>query len=118
MSPTLASPTLTSPTLTASATAASASRSPGGPALADLVVVTTHKVRDRSAGVPMCWLPYGTEHAWRPGMRQSLCGEWTSGWTVFWERAFAAAAPASCPDCVEASLPEESRRRLDPRVPR
>jgi hypothetical protein len=79
----------------------------------DLYVVATHKVRDRSAGAPHSWLPYGTEHAWRPGTRRTLCGEWISGWTVFWERRFSARPAAACPRCVEQTLPEESRRRLD-----
>ena len=79
----------------------------------DLYVVATHKVRDRSAGAPHSWLPYGTEHAWQPGTRRTLCGEWISGWTVFWERRFSARPAAACPRCVEQTLPEESRRRLD-----
>ncbi len=78
-----------------------------------LFVVATHKVRDRSAGAPNTWLPYGTEHAWRPGTRRTLCEEWISGWTVFWDRRFSARPAAACPRCVEATLPEESRRRLD-----
>lgn len=80
-----------------------------------LYVVATHKVRDRAAGLPMRWLPYGAEHAWRAGTRQTLCGQFTVGWTVFWERPFSPTGAAACPDCIEASLPEESRRRLDPR---
>jgi hypothetical protein len=81
----------------------------------DLFVVATHKVRDRRAGAAAStWLPYGVEHAWRPGSRQTLCGEWMSGWTVFWERHFSARPAAACPACVEATLPEASRRRLDP----
>jgi hypothetical protein len=80
---------------------------------ADLYVVATHKVRDRSAGGSHAWLPYGTEHAWRPGTRRTLCGEWISGWTVFWERPFSARPAAACPRCIEETLPEESRRRLD-----
>ena len=83
------------------------------PATTDLYVVATHKVRDRSAGARHTWLPYGTEHAWSPGTRRTLCGEWISGWTVFWERRFSARPAASCPRCVEETLPEESRRRLD-----
>ena len=56
------------------------------------------------------------QHAWRPGERRTLCGEWTVGWTVFWERAFSGRpGPGSptCPACVEATLPEASRLRLD-----
>jgi hypothetical protein len=76
-------------------------------------VVTTHKVRDRSGGIPQGWVPYGVQHAWTPGSRKTLCGEWTNGWTVFWERTFSARPAESCPACVEATLPPESRRRLD-----
>lgn len=79
----------------------------------DLFVVATHKVRDRAAAGPNSWLPYGTQHAWRPGSRQTLCGEWMNGWTVFWERHFSARPAAACPACVEQTLPEASRRRLD-----
>lgn len=82
---------------------------------AGLYVVSTHKVRDRSAGLPMRWMPYGLEHAWRPGTRQTLCGQFTGGWTVFWDRTFCPTGVQACPDCIEASLPEASRRRLDPR---
>jgi len=78
-----------------------------------LFVVATHKVRDRAAAAPNAWLPYGTEHAWRPGTRRTLCGEWIYEWTVFWDRRFSARPAAACPRCVEATLPEESRRRLD-----
>lgn len=81
----------------------------------ELFVVATHKVRDRSAtAAPNTWVPYGVQHAWRPGSRQTLCGEWMNGWTVFWERHFSARPTAACPACVEATLPEASRRRLDP----
>ena len=81
----------------------------------ELFVVSTHKVRDRSVGVPPnSWLPYGAQHAWRPGSRQTLCGEWMNGWTVFWDRHFSARPSSACPACVEATLPEASRRRLDP----
>ncbi len=79
---------------------------------ASLYVVSTHKVRGR--GPERDWVPYGPQHAWRPGTRRTLCGEWTSGWTVFWDRAFSDRATGTCPACVEATLPEESRRRLDP----
>lgn len=79
----------------------------------ELFVVSTHKVRDRSSGVPHSWVPYGVQHAWAPGSRKTLCGEWISGWTVFWERPFSARPAESCPACVEATLPAESRRRLD-----
>src|SRR5512143_2455028 len=79
----------------------------------ELFVVATHKVRDRSGGAPNQWLPYGTEHAWEPGTRRTLCGEWISGWTVFWERHFSARPAAACGACVEATLPEASRSRLD-----
>jgi len=77
-----------------------------------LYVVATHKVRDR--GNEHDWVPYGVQHAWEPGTRRTLCGEWTTGWTVFWDRTFSARPSAACPGCVEATLPEESRRRLDP----
>jgi hypothetical protein len=84
------------------------------PAHEDLFVVATHKVRDRTPGAgPSTWLPYGTQHAWRPGSRRTLCGEWMSGWTVFWERQFSARPTAACAACVEATLPEDSRCRLD-----
>jgi hypothetical protein len=76
-------------------------------------VISTHKVRDRSGKPPHRWVPYGAEHAWRPGTQRTLCGQWTSGWTVFWERKFSATPHAACQECVEASLPDESRRRLD-----
>jgi hypothetical protein len=79
-----------------------------------LYVIATHKVRDRSGRPPYRWVPYGVEHAWRPGSRKTLCGQWTSGWTVFWERRFSATPSTACADCVEASLPDASRRRLDP----
>jgi hypothetical protein len=79
----------------------------------ELFVVATHKVRDRSGGTPNSWLPYGTEHAWEPGTRRTLCGEWITGWTVFWDRHFSARPTAACAACVEATLPEASRLRLD-----
>jgi hypothetical protein len=79
-----------------------------------LYVISTHKVRDRSGTPPLPWVPYGVEHAWQPGAHRTLCGQWTSGWTVFWERRFSAAPAAACQGCIEASLPDESRRRLDP----
>jgi hypothetical protein len=79
-----------------------------------LYVIATHKVRDRDGSAPHQWVPYGPEHAWQPGAHRTLCGQWTSGWTVFWERRFSATAGSACHDCIEASLPEESRRRLDP----
>jgi hypothetical protein len=79
----------------------------------ELFVVSTHKVRDRSGGAPNRWLPYGTEHAWEPGTRRTLCGEWINGWTVFWDRHFSARPAAACAACVEATLPEASRSRLD-----
>ena len=81
------------------------------------LVVATHKVRDRSTGVPWRWLPYGIEHAWRPGSRTTLCGQWMGDWPVFWERPFLVSAPEACPECVEATLPPDSRSRLDPRQP-
>jgi len=76
-------------------------------------VISTHKVRDRTGEVPNQWLPYGTQHAWEPGTRRTLCGEWVTGWTVFWDRHFSARPAAACAACVEATLPEASRRRLD-----
>jgi hypothetical protein len=96
-------------------------RGAGGPARADehaadnpLYVISTHKVRDRSGKPPNRWVPYGLEHAWKPGTQRTLCGQWTSGWTVFWERRFSATPSTACHACIEASLPESSRRRLDP----
>lgn len=80
---------------------------------AELFVVATHKVRDRSATGPSQWIPYGTEHAWQPGTRRTLCGEFIGGWTVFWEKRFSARPAAACPACVEMTLPEASRNRLD-----
>jgi hypothetical protein len=82
----------------------------------ELFVVATHKIRDRSSGVPHSWVPYGVQHAWAPGSRKTLCGDWTNGWTVFWERPFSARPAQACPVCVEATLPPESRRRLDSRA--
>ncbi len=87
--------------------------SPGRNVGAELFVVATHKVRG-GAGGPGEWSPYGVQHAWRPGTRQTLCGEYTNGWTVFWERHFNARTAASCAGCVEMTLPAESRARLDP----
>jgi hypothetical protein len=84
-----------------------------GSATADLFVVATHKVRDRSGSAMNAWVPYGTEHAWQPGTRRTLCGEYTTGWTVFWERRFSARQPAACPRCIEMTLPEAARSRLD-----
>lgn len=78
-----------------------------------LFVISTHKVRDKGGKPPFAWVPYGVEHAWQPGARRTLCGQWTSGWTVFWERKFSATPSTACTSCVEASLPENSRRRLD-----
>jgi hypothetical protein len=86
----------------------------GRPSGLEIFVVSTHKVRDRAGGVPYRWLPYGVEHAWEPGTRRTLCGEWTCGWTVFWDRPFSTRRATACPACVEATLPAESRRRLDP----
>jgi len=81
----------------------------------ELFVIATHKVRDRSGPPPYPWVPYGPEHGWRPGSRRTLCGEWTAGWTVFWERRFSAQSAQACRACVEASLPAASRSRLAPR---
>jgi hypothetical protein len=94
-------------------------RAPDGPrgaegAVDSLYVISTHKVRDRSGTPPYRWVPYGLEHAWQPGAQRTLCRQWTSGWTVFWERRFSANPPSACQECIEASLPAESRRRLDP----
>lgn len=94
------------PTLTLTA-APDAARAP------ELFVVATHKVRDRAAGAPNQWVPYGVEHAWQPGTRHTLCGEFMTGWTVFWERQFSARPTTACPACIEMTLPEASRRRLD-----
>jgi|GEM_PF-6260529 len=85
------------------------------PAGSGLFVVSTHKVRERTGKPPHAWVPYGAEHAWRPGSRRTLCGEWTADWIVFWERPFTAQAPHACRACVEASLPAASRSRLAPR---
>jgi hypothetical protein len=93
------------------------SGSPRDGARPALFVISTHKVRDRAAGTPNAWLPYGTQHAWTPGTRRTLCGQWTSGWTVFWERPFSARPATACPACIEATLPEAARLRLDPRPP-
>ncbi|GAA3618084.1 hypothetical protein GCM10022223_38510 [Kineosporia mesophila] len=92
----------------------------GGTKHADtqLYVTATHKVRSTSGKPPFAWVPYGVQHAWPAGSRKTLCGEWTSGWTVFWERSFSATPHDACPACVEASLPEASRRRLDPALRR
>jgi hypothetical protein len=92
------------------------SRTPRQAPDAVLYVIATHRVRDRSGPPPFSWTPYGLQHAWRPGERRTLCGEWASGWTVFWDRHFAAGPATACQRCVEASLPEESRSRLDPRL--
>ena len=79
-------------------------------------VVSTHKVRNGDPRAAFAWLPYGTQHAWRAGTRRTLCGEVMAGWTVFWERPFTPRETTACPGCVEMTLPEESRRRLDPRL--
>jgi hypothetical protein len=79
----------------------------------ELFVVATHKVRGRSGAASNEWLPYGTEHAWEPGTRRTLCGEWINGWMVFWDRRFSARPATACAGCIEATLPEASRRRLD-----
>ena len=79
-----------------------------------LFVVATHKVRERSGPPPRAWVPYGAEHAWRAGTRRTLCGEWTAGWDVFWDRRFVTTSAAACRACIEASLPEEARHRLAP----
>jgi hypothetical protein len=96
-------------------------RGPGGPTDGaeragdtQLYVISTHKVRDRTGKPPYRWVPYGVEHAWQAGSHRTLCGEWTSGWTVFWERQFRATPSTACHACIEASLPDASRRRLDP----
>ncbi|MBT0768066.1 hypothetical protein KIH74_03980 [Kineosporia sp. J2-2] len=83
-----------------------------------LYVTATHKVRATVGRPPFDWVPYGVQHAWKAGARKTLCGEWTSGWTVFWDRSFSATAHQTCPACVEASLPEASRSRLDPALRR
>ena len=77
-------------------------------------VISTHKVRDRTGTPPFRWVPYGLEHGWLPGTHRTLCGQWTAGWTVFWERRFSAGPSTACPACIEASLPAASRRKLDP----
>jgi hypothetical protein len=105
------------PTSSGNSTSSTRPNSGGGTgsrtAQPEYFVVATHKVRDRSGGAPNRWLPYGAEHAWEPGTRRTLCGEWITGWTVFWDRRFSARPVAACAGCVEATLPEESRRRLD-----
>lgn len=107
-------PTLTLERGTAASTS-EAKTTPGKTRLPqrELFVVAIHKVRDRSGGAPNRWIPYGTEHAWEPGTRRTLCGEWINGWTVFWDRHFSARPAAACAACVEATLPEASRSRLD-----
>ena len=102
------------PTTPASAAAHRPPAPRAGRPEAQLYVISTHKVRERGGEPPHSWVPYGMQHAWRPGARRTLCGEWTTGWTVFWERRFSAGPAAACPACVEASLPAASRRRLDP----
>ena len=84
------------------------------PAADTLYVVATHKVRERTGPAPRGWVPYGVQHAWRAGTRRTLCGEWTAGWDVFWDRRFATTSASSCRACIEASLPEEARHRLAP----
>jgi hypothetical protein len=102
-------------TLPPSAVRAPDDQARGAEGVADaLYVISTHKVRDRSGTLPYRWKPYGLEHAWQPGAHRTLCGQWTSGWTVFWERRFSATPATACQGCIEASLPDESRRRLDP----
>jgi len=78
-------------------------------------VVSTHKVRSSDPRAAFAWMPYGTQHAWHAGTRRTLCGEVMTGWTVFWERSFTARETTACAACVEMTLPEASRRRLDPR---
>lgn len=95
----------------APASAPAPAPSPTPSVTAEPFVVATHKVRDREAATG--WRPYGVEHAWRAGTRRTLCGEWTTGWTVFWERRFSARPATACPRCVVENLPESSRRRLD-----
>lgn len=98
---------------TAMAATSTVMRSPAHAKQHELFVVATHKVRDRDSGVPHRWLPYGVQHAWAPGSRRTLCGEWINDWEVFWDLPFSARPSAACPACVEATLPEEARRRLD-----
>jgi len=100
--------------VTAAPPAARPAPAPRAAATNQLFVVSTHKVRERTGTPPLRWVPYGIEHAWRPGSRKTLCGEWISGWTVFWELPFAPQHTESCRACIEASLPAESRRRLAP----
>ena len=95
----------------AAARPAAPSPAPAG----ELYVVATHKVRERSARGPQSWVPYGRQHAWQAGTRSTLCGQFIAGWTVFWERPFAARSGEACPDCVEATLPAAARARLAPR---
>jgi len=108
MTPTL---TMTKPGCAAASGASVPAPSRVAPAVR--LVVSTHKVRDRSTPASCEWIPYGTQHAWEPGTRTTLCGEFTNGWTVFWERTFSARPAAACPACVEMTLPEASRQRLD-----
>jgi hypothetical protein len=82
-----------------------------GGATTQLLVASQHKVRDRRD--QRSWLPYGTQHAWSPGERHTLCGQWINGWTVFWDRSFDARQHPVCPRCIEATLPARSRERLD-----
>lgn len=113
-SPAAAAPAPAVPTVPASTVPASTDRT--SIATVEAYVVSTHKVRDRAAGVPLVWQPYGLQHAWLPGNRRTLCGQVMTGWTVFWERRFSPSLATACPDCVEASLPATSRSRLDPRA--
>jgi hypothetical protein len=108
MTPTL---TITRPGVAGAARPASPSC--GAVTASTRLVVSTHKVRDRTTPVSSQWLPYGTQHAWEPGTRRTLCGEFINGWTVFWELTFSARPAAACPACVELTLPEASRLRLD-----
>jgi len=96
-------------------TARAAAGRPMSTPAAEPYVVATHKVRDRSTGVPHAWLPYGVQHAWVPGTRRTFCGQPMSGWTVVCDRRINPNHAASCHECVEAGLPAASRSRLDPR---
>jgi hypothetical protein len=96
-------------------TAPTPTRVHGAASAAGTVVVSSHKVRDADPAARYAWLPYGTQHGWRPGTRRTLCGELMTGWEVFWERRFTGREGTACAGCVEMSLPEVARRRLDPR---
>jgi len=46
--------------------------------------------------------PWGTVHARRDGLTQTLCGLPTTTWFVFWTESFNPSRPTSCEDCARA----------------